>query len=81
VRRYRAGAADGPVVAFFHGGGWMSGDLDTHDGLCRAIAARAGALVLSVDYRRTPEHRFPRRCRTRSPRRAGWRPRRAARRS
>lgn len=59
ARRYRAGAQDGPVVVFLHGGGWMSGDLDTHDGLCRAIAVRAGATVLSVDYRRTPEHRFP----------------------
>ncbi|MDO8210253.1 alpha/beta hydrolase [Conexibacter sp. CPCC 206217] len=59
ARRYRAGATDGPVVVFFHGGGWMSGDLDTHDGLCRAIAVRAGATVLAVDYRRTPEHRFP----------------------
>lgn len=47
------------VVVFAHGGGWVLCDLDTHDRLCRALAARTGATVVSVDYRRAPEHRFP----------------------
>ncbi|MGW4159693.1 alpha/beta hydrolase [Streptomyces sp. NPDC004788] len=57
VRVYEGGA--GPVVVFAHGGGWVLCDLDTHDRLCRALAARTGATVVSVDYRRAPEHRFP----------------------
>ncbi|MEU6478202.1 alpha/beta hydrolase [Streptomyces sp. NPDC047017] len=48
-----------PVVVFFHGGGWVLCDLDTHDGLCRELAVRTGAVVVSADYRRAPEHRFP----------------------
>src|SRR5262245_60704800 len=48
-----------PVVAYFHGGGWVQGDLDTHHGLCARIAARAGALVVAIDYRLAPEHKFP----------------------
>lgn len=48
-----------PVVVFIHGGGWVSGDLDTHHVLASAIANRAQALVLSVDYRLSPEHPFP----------------------
>ncbi|MFJ5139314.1 alpha/beta hydrolase [Streptomyces sp. NPDC088707] len=47
------------VVVFAHGGGWVLCDLDTHDRTCRALAARTGATVVSVDYRRAPEHRFP----------------------
>ncbi|MFJ3901940.1 alpha/beta hydrolase [Streptomyces sp. NPDC090025] len=47
------------VIVFAHGGGWVLCDLDTHDRLCRALAARTGATVVSVDYRRAPEHRFP----------------------
>lgn len=52
---------DGPFpgVVFLHGGGWIIGDLDSHDNICRAIANRAGAVVVSVDYRLAPEHRFP----------------------
>ncbi|WP_371793348.1 alpha/beta hydrolase [Streptomyces sp. NBC_01471] len=50
---------DRPVVVFCHGGGWVMCGLDTHDGLCRELASRTGALVVSVDYRRAPEHRFP----------------------
>jgi acetyl esterase/lipase len=52
---------DGPFpgVVFLHGGGWVIGDLDTHDKICRAIGRRAGAVVVSVDYRRAPEHAFP----------------------
>ncbi|SDH36734.1 alpha/beta hydrolase [Pseudonocardia oroxyli] len=48
-----------PVLVYYHGGGWVIGDLDSHDGLCRTIAARSGALVVAVDYRLAPEHRFP----------------------
>jgi acetyl esterase len=58
--RPRAGtAAPLPVLAFFHGGGWCIGDLDTHDAACRQLAAEAGCAVLSVDYRLAPEHPFP----------------------
>lgn len=48
-----------PGLVFFHGGGWVIGDLDSHDDLCRDLAAQAGCAVLAVDYRLAPEHRFP----------------------
>lgn len=48
-----------PVVVFYHGGGFVIGSLDTHDNLCHSICDRAGALVLSVDYRLAPEDPFP----------------------
>jgi acetyl esterase len=48
-----------PAVVYFHGGGWVIGSPDTHDNLCRALANRARAVVVSVDYRLAPEHRFP----------------------
>ena len=48
-----------PLIVFFHGGGHVIGDLDTHDQPCRFLARHSGALVLSVDYRCAPEHRFP----------------------
>lgn len=47
------------VFLWFHGGGWVLGDLDTADASCRALANRSGAVVVSVDYRRAPEHRSP----------------------
>lgn len=47
------------LLIFYHGGGWVLGDLDTHDNLCRFLAVHAGVRVLSVDYRRAPEHPFP----------------------
>jgi len=47
------------ALAFFHGGGWMTGDIPTHDAACRALANEVGEIVVSVDYRRAPEHRFP----------------------
>lgn len=48
-----------PVLVYFHGGGWVIGDLDTHDTLCRQLANEAGCAVVSVDYRMGPENRFP----------------------
>ena len=48
-----------PVLLYFHGGGWTVGNLDTHDPHCRRLALRADCLVVSVDYRLAPEHRFP----------------------
>jgi acetyl esterase len=60
VRVYRPTTdTDLPAVAYFHGGGWMLCDLDTHDTTCRDIARYAGAVVVSVDYRRSPEAPFP----------------------
>jgi acetyl esterase len=54
-------AADGtpPVVVYYHGGGWVLGGIDSHDGTCRALANASGATVVSVDYRLAPEHPFP----------------------
>jgi acetyl esterase len=48
-----------PLIVYFHGGGWVVGGLDTHEGLCRFLATHSGAAVLSVDYRLAPEHPFP----------------------
>lgn len=61
VRVYRAAAGNDTRAAlvYFHGGGWVIGDLDTHDILCRQLAAAAGIVVVSVDYALAPEHPFP----------------------
>jgi acetyl esterase len=60
VRIYSpAGTAPFPVLIYFHGGGWVVGDLETVDSVCRSLAKQTGCLVMSVDYRLAPEHRFP----------------------
>jgi acetyl esterase len=62
IRVYNpAGAPSGPlpVVLWIHGGGWVLSDVDTYDASCRGLAERAGAIVVSPDYRRAPEHVFP----------------------
>jgi acetyl esterase/lipase len=65
LRRYHPGTGTGsggaprPVVVFLHGGGWVIGSLETHDRLCRRLAAISGLDVVSVEYRLAPEHPFP----------------------
>lgn len=59
ARVYRIGSGPAPTVVFFHGGGWVAGDLETHDRQARNLAIETGAVVVSVDYRRPPETRFP----------------------
>jgi acetyl esterase len=58
VRIYTPEGARGTIV-YLHGGGWVVGNLDSVDAVCRALALEAGARVVSVDYRLAPEHRFP----------------------
>lgn len=55
--RLRDGLA--PALVFLHGGGWVIGDLDSHDVVCRQLAASGALIVISVDYRLAPEHKFP----------------------
>ncbi|AMV48329.1 alpha/beta hydrolase [Paraburkholderia caribensis] len=61
LRIMRSGAAGEvlPCLLFMHGGGWVLGDLDSHEGMCRKLAVRAHCCVISVDYRLAPEHPFP----------------------
>ncbi len=59
ARVYRNTNEKSPTVVFFHGGGWVAGDLETHDRQARLLAIETGAVVISVDYRRPPEVRFP----------------------
>ncbi len=60
LRIYRPGETVGaPLIVTCHGGGWVLGDLDTHDGVARGLCSRTGSVVVSVDYRLAPEARFP----------------------
>jgi acetyl esterase len=61
MRLYRPLAPAAPlgVLIYFHGGGWVIGDLESHDALCRELANQSGHSVVAVDYRLAPEHRFP----------------------
>jgi acetyl esterase len=60
IRIYRPETSEPlPGVVYFHGGGWVVASLDTHDGVCRAIARRTPCVVVAVDFRLAPEHRFP----------------------
>ena len=54
-----AGDGPHPVLVFFHGGGWVVGNLDSHDATCQVLTNAAGCLTISVDYRLAPEHKFP----------------------
>jgi acetyl esterase len=60
VRVYRPAAGTRPVLVYFHGGGWVVGSVSTHDGVCATLAQDAQIVVASVEYRRAPEHPFPR---------------------
>jgi acetyl esterase len=59
ARAYRPREGRLPLIVYFHGGGWVVGSVDNADNYCRALANRAGCVVLSVDYRLAPEHRYP----------------------
>ena len=60
VRVYRpSGEGPFPVLVYYHGGGWVLCDLDTHDNACRTLCAAAQCVAVSVDYRLAPEHKFP----------------------
>jgi acetyl esterase len=62
IRLYSSRGAQGkvtPALIYFHGGGWLSGGLNSHDGLCRALADESGCRIVAVDYRLAPEHPFP----------------------
>ena len=61
VRIYHPSAATAPlpVLVYFHGGGWVIGDIDTHDDVCRSLCRQSESVVVSVDYRLAPEHKFP----------------------
>lgn len=59
VRIYWPGTDQGRAVTYLHGGGWVVGDLDTHDPVARRVASALGAVVVAVGYRLAPEHRYP----------------------
>jgi acetyl esterase/lipase len=60
ARMYTAAATgDAPLILYFHGGGWVIGDLDTHHPFCQVLANNTGATVIALDYRLAPEHPWP----------------------
>ena len=59
VRIYRPSDGHLPALVYLHGGGWVLGSVNSHDGLCRTLAARSACTLVSVDYRLAPEHPFP----------------------
>lgn len=59
IRIYRTGHGIAPALVYYHGGGYVTGSLDTHDAICRTIANEADCTVISVGYRLAPEHKFP----------------------
>ena len=60
VRIYAAAGDNLPVLVYFHGGGWVIGDLDSHDGTCKQLLSELGdAVIVAVDYRLAPEHKYP----------------------
>ena len=59
VRSYQPPASSTSCIVYLHGGGWVVGDLDSHDFICAELASTLGVLVIAVDYRRAPEHPFP----------------------
>ena len=59
ARRYAMAGGPRPLLMFLHGGGWVAGDLETHDRFCRRVAREADAVVVAIDYRLAPEHPFP----------------------
>jgi acetyl esterase len=59
VRLYAPAGEDHPLLVFYHGGGWVIGDIETYDAVCRALSNAADCAVLSVGYRLAPEHAFP----------------------
>lgn len=59
ARHYSACDEGKPLIVYFHGGGWVIGDLETHDALCAKLNQVTGCAVLAIDYRLAPEHRFP----------------------
>ena len=54
-----ASGSEHPLIVYFHGGGWLIGDLNTHDHCCRALARHTGCSVVAIDYRLAPEHPYP----------------------
>jgi acetyl esterase len=58
-KQLRSESGLSPALVFFHGGGWVIGDLDSHDVVCRKLAHEGELIVISVDYRLAPEHKFP----------------------
>ena len=59
LRIYHSSGDARPVLVFFHGGGWSFGGLDSHDHICRWLCVHSGCVVVAVDYRLGPEHKFP----------------------